>query len=72
MARWLLRGQQPIILIGWSDLKPDKSWYLLRAAAPVGGRTLTLLDMFSPGSEQGAPGAEKLSCSSYASLSQSK
>jgi hypothetical protein len=59
MARWLLRGSQPVILIDWSDLKPDKSWCLLRAAVPVGGRTLTLLDMVVPGREQGAPGTEK-------------
>ncbi|WP_201720832.1 IS4 family transposase [Pseudomonas aeruginosa] len=59
MARWLLRGRQPVILIDWSDLKPDKSWCLLRAAVPVGGRTLTLLDMVVPGREQGAPGPEK-------------
>ena len=59
MARWLLRGQQPVILIDWSDLKPDKSWCLLRAAVPVGGRTLTLMDMVFPGREQGSPGAEK-------------
>ncbi|MDR7194872.1 hypothetical protein J2W68_003626 [Luteimonas terrae] len=59
MARWLLRSTQPVILIDWSDLKPDKSWCLLRAAVPVGGRTLTLLDMVVPGREQGAPGPEK-------------
>lgn len=59
MARWLLRGPQPVIVVDWSDLKPDKSWCLLRAAVPVGGRTLTLLDMVFPGKEQGSPGAEK-------------
>lgn len=59
MARWLLRGPRPVIVIDWSDLKPDKSWCLLRAAVPVGGRTLTLLDMVVPGKQQGSPGAEK-------------
>jgi hypothetical protein len=59
MARWLLRGQHPVIVIDWTDLKADKSWCLLRAAVPVGGRTLTLLDMVFPGKEQGSPGAEK-------------
>lgn len=59
MARWLLRGPQPVIVIDWTDLKPDKSWCLLRAAVPVSGRTLTLLDMVVPGREQGAPGPEK-------------
>jgi hypothetical protein len=59
MALWLLRGPRPVIVIDWSDLKPDKSWCLLRAAVPVGGRTLTLLDMTVPGKQQGSPGAEK-------------
>jgi hypothetical protein len=59
MARWLLRGQHPVIVIDWADLKADKSWCLLRAAVPVGGRTLTVLDMVFPGREQGAPAAEQ-------------
>jgi len=59
MARWLLRGERPLIVIDWSDLKADKSWCLLRAAVPVGGRTLTLLDRVYPGDEQGSPGAER-------------
>ncbi|RBC34315.1 IS4 family transposase, partial [Xanthomonas oryzae pv. oryzae] len=45
--------------IDWSDLKPDKSWCLLRAAVPVGGRTPTLLDMVVSGKQQGSPDAEK-------------
>ncbi|SON95871.1 hypothetical protein XFF6990_290022 [Xanthomonas citri pv. fuscans] len=24
MARWLLRSPQPVMIIDWSDLKPDK------------------------------------------------
>ena len=59
MARWLLRGPRPVIVIDWNDLKPDKSWCLWRAAVPVGGRTLTLLDRVVPGKQQGSPGAEK-------------
>ncbi len=54
MARGLLRGPQPVLLMDWSDLKPDKSWCLLRAAVPVGGRTLTLLDTIVRGKEQGS------------------
>jgi len=42
MARWLLRGERPIIVIDWSDLQPNGRWYLLRAGVPIGGRTLTL------------------------------
>lgn len=59
MARWLLRGDRPVIVIDWSDLKQDKQWCLLRAAVPIGGRTLPVLDMVFPGREQGTPAAEK-------------
>jgi hypothetical protein len=60
MARWLLHGPHPVIVVDWSDLKADKSWCLLRAAVPVGGRTLTILDMVFAGKHQGSPAAEKL------------
>lgn len=46
-------------MIDWTDLKPDKSWCLLRAAVPMGGRTLPVLDMVFSGREQGTPQAEK-------------
>ncbi|MFC3653310.1 IS4 family transposase [Dyella humi] len=59
MSRWLLRGEHPVIVIDWTDLKPDKSWCLLRAAVPIGGRTLPVLDMVFPGKQQGSPQAER-------------
>lgn len=59
MARWLLRSKQPVIVIDWSDLKPDKSWCLLRAAVPVGGRSLPVLDMVFAGAQAGSPAAEQ-------------
>ena len=59
MAQWLLRGPQPVIVVDWSDLKADRRWCLLRAAVPVGGRTLPVLDMVFPGRQQGSPAAEK-------------
>lgn len=59
MARWLLRGTSPVIVLDWSDLKADRRWHLLRAAVPVGGRTLTILDMVFPDGQQGSPAAEK-------------
>jgi hypothetical protein len=59
MTRWLVRTKQPIIVIDWSDLKSDRSWHLLRAAIPVGGRTLPILDMVFPGGQPGSPKAEK-------------
>ena len=60
MTRWLVRSKQPIIVIDWSDLKGDQSWHLLRAAIPVGGRSLTILDMVFPAGQQGSPKAQKL------------
>lgn len=59
MTRWLVRSRRPVIVIDWSDLKADQSWCLLRAAVPVGGRTLPVLDMVFPGTEQGSPQAER-------------
>lgn len=59
MARWLVHSKQPVIVIDWSDLKQDRSWHLLRAAVPLGGRTLPILDMVFPGGQQGSPEAEK-------------
>lgn len=59
MTRWLVRSKQPVIVIDWSDLKSDRSWHVLRAAIPVGGRTLPILDMVFPGGQQGSPKAEK-------------
>lgn len=59
MARWLVRSKHPVIVVDWSELKQDRSWHLLRAAMPVGGRTLSILDMVFPAGKQGSPAAEK-------------
>lgn len=59
MARWLMRSARPVILIDWSHLKADKSWHLLRAAVPIGGRALSILDMVFAGGLQGSPKAER-------------
>lgn len=59
MSRWLVRSERPVIVIDWSDLKADRSWHLLRAAIPVGGRSLPILDMVFPAGQQGAPQAEQ-------------
>lgn len=39
---------EPVIIVDWSDLTADRRWQLLRAAAPVGGRTLTLYEEIHP------------------------
>ena len=45
LSNWLLKGQgMPIILIDWSDLTGDREHPLLRAAVPVGGRSLTIYE----------------------------
>ena len=59
MMRWLIRQPMPIILIDWSDLHEDCRWQLLRAAIPVGSRSITILDMVFPESMKGSPLAEK-------------
>src|ERR1044071_6465208 len=40
LTGWLVRTASPIILVDWSTLHGDCRWYLLRAAVPVGGRTI--------------------------------
>jgi hypothetical protein len=59
MARWLLRGAHPVIVLDWCDLKANRRWHLLRAGVPVGGRTLTILDRVFPDGQQGSPTADK-------------
>lgn len=63
MARWLLGSERPVIVIDWSDLKADKSWCLLRAAVPVGGRTLPVLDWCFPVRRPTRPLRSGASCS---------
>jgi hypothetical protein len=57
MARWLVRHDHPIVVIDWSELKTDGRFHLLRAAIPVGGRTLTVLEAVYR--TQNSPRAEK-------------
>lgn len=59
MIGWLIRTPNPIILVDWSTLHGDCRWHLLRAAVPVGGRTVTLLDMVFPEASQGTVKAER-------------
>lgn len=40
--------REPLIIVDWSDLTADRRWQLLRAAFPVGGRTLTLYEEIHP------------------------
>jgi Transposase DDE domain len=56
---WVIRQSMPIILVDWSDLHEDCRWQLLRAAVPVEGRSITILDMVFPESMKGSPIAER-------------
>jgi len=58
MAQWLVRCARPTLIIDWCRLKDDGRWHLLRAAVPVGGRTLTVFEMVFPERLQGSPHAE--------------
>ncbi len=54
LTRELLKNMaEPIILVDWSPLCADQSWQLLRAAIPVGGRSLTLYEEVHPRSKLG-------------------
>jgi hypothetical protein len=49
MTQWLLKGiAEPLILIDWSDFSKDRQQQLLRAAIPVGGRSITLYEELHP------------------------
>lgn len=49
MTRLLLApGSQPCLIVDWSDIDTCKALFLLRAAVPVGGRTLTVLEAVYP------------------------
>lgn len=58
MAQWLVRCSRPTLVVDWCRLKDDGRWHLLRAAVPVGGRTLTVFEMVFPQRLQGSPQAE--------------
>ena len=59
IARCLLHGPMPEVIVDWADLKGDGRWYLLRASVPVGGRTITLLDQVYPIAEQNTSKAQQ-------------
>lgn len=47
-AAWLLRCEQPVLVVDWSDLKRDGRWALLRAGAVTRGRTMTVYEEVHP------------------------
>jgi hypothetical protein len=54
ITNMLVKGlPEPVITIDWSPLCADQSWQLLRAALPVGGRSVTLYEEVHPRSKLG-------------------
>ncbi|WP_295461377.1 IS4 family transposase [uncultured Thiodictyon sp.] len=54
----LARVREPVIIVDWSDLKPDQSLQLLRASLAVGGRSLTLYEEVHPQRKLGNRGVQ--------------
>jgi len=60
MAKWIIGNHKPpVILVDWSDLSANRSFHLLRASLPVGGRALTLYDEVHPEKKLGNGDIEK-------------
>jgi hypothetical protein len=58
MLPWLLRGSHPVIVVDWADLKGDGRWCVLRAATPVGSRTMTIYERIYPVRQLNSPRAQ--------------
>lgn len=52
-AAWLVRCEQPVLVVDWSDLKSDGRWALLRAGVVMRGRTMTVYEEVHPRSRCG-------------------
>jgi hypothetical protein len=59
MAQWLWVRPQPVIIVDWSPATMNKRWQLLRAAVPVGGRTITVLEHVVAMDQLASPVIEK-------------
>ena len=56
LARRLVGAlREPLIVVDWTDLTPNRRWLLLRAALPIGGRCLTLYEEVHPLTRFGNP-----------------
>lgn len=52
-AAWLLRCEQPVLVVDWSELKRDGRWALLRAGVVTRGRTMTVYEQVHPRTKYG-------------------
>jgi hypothetical protein len=51
--------REPLIVVDWSDLTPNRRWQLLRAGMPIGGRCLTLYEEIHPLTRLGSPRVQR-------------
>ena len=68
MARWLWVRPRSVIVVDWSPATGDRRWQLLRAAVPVGGRTITVLECVMPMEKQASPAVEKVFLQALAAM----
>lgn len=59
MGSALVSQARPVILVDWSALDHRGCWQLLRAALPIGGRTLTIFESVHPTAELGSAKVER-------------
>jgi hypothetical protein len=59
MAAWLLSTPRPPVIVDWVDLQRDGLWCALRAAVPLQGRTVTVLERIYPIKQINSPRAER-------------
>lgn len=59
MAQWLLKDPRPLIVVDWSDLQQHGLKFLLRAAVPVKGQTITVLEEVYEEHEKQKPHIER-------------
>lgn len=49
------RRQEPVVIVDWSDLRPDRRWQLLRASVWVHGFALPVYEEVHPLRHQNSP-----------------
>ncbi len=55
---WLLRMPRPVLIVDWSDVRPDRRWQLLRAAVVARGRAISVYEEVHPLAKLGSPRVE--------------
>ena len=59
MTGALVKGKQPLILVGWSNADKERRHFILRASLAVEGRAMTLLQMITTESDYTCPHLHK-------------